>query len=200
MGIGLSRLQKLATSAAKKAKAAGRASKKKPDLTSKEYKAQQVAKRNAARKAERAAALKVKKGKEIAKKKAIQKNVAAKKARDAAGMAKAKALATKGMTAAAKKKPAKAKPKIKTSAQAKEYRKSKAYKEKELARKRKAKAVKKAPTDLRSSKPRQGDITIHEGLYKERIMREEGLNTWPSTRDPFPKNKKEWSIYKSLLK
>ena len=77
---------------------------KKRDLTSKEYKAEQVAKRNARLKAERAEAAKVKKGKAIAKKKAIEKNVAAKKVRDAAGMAKAKKLAQTGM-AEAKKKP-----------------------------------------------------------------------------------------------
>jgi hypothetical protein len=40
----------------------------------------------------------------IAKRKAIQKNVAAKKARDAAGMARAKKLASQGQAAAAKKK------------------------------------------------------------------------------------------------
>lgn len=102
MAFGIKRLQKLATSTAKKAKEAGLASKKKPDLTSKEYKAQQVAKRNAARKAERAEALKVKKGKAIAKKKAIAKNVAAKKVRDAAGMARAKKLASQGQATAKK--------------------------------------------------------------------------------------------------
>ena len=104
MAFGIKRLQKLATGTAKKAKEAGLASKKKPDLTSKEYKAQQVAKRNAARKAERAEALKVKKGKAIAKKKAIAKNVAAKKKRDAAGMARATKLAREGQATAAKKK------------------------------------------------------------------------------------------------
>jgi|19_taG_2_1085344.scaffolds.fasta_scaffold66405_2 hypothetical protein len=224
MGIGLSRLQKLATSAAKKAKAAGRASKKKPDLTSKEYKAQQVAKRNAARKAERAEALKVKKGKAIAKKKAIQKNVAAKKARDAAGMAKAKALATKGMTAAAKKKPTpkaaaagggkkpptngKKTEAAKRKANAAKYKNSPAGKAAAARAKARAAATptaKKTKFGYSASprfsegNPRTGKVPIHSttniNAYKEAIMIKEGLNTWPSTRDPFPRTPPEFKVW-----
>lgn len=31
--------------------------------------------------------------------------------------------------------------------------------------------------------------------YKEAIMIKEGLNTWPSTRDPFPKSKTEFKVW-----
>lgn len=47
-------------------------------------------------------------------------------------------------------------------------------------------ADKKVP---KTTKQKVQEEAVEEGAYKERIMREEGLNVWPANRDPFPKPK-----------